>query len=291
MGTLYGLNGIMPNSTKYSSKLQGKRVVIFGGSSGLGYAAAEAAIEAGAHVTICSSKEFRVEFALYRLAESYPSARSRLAGHTCDLSNPDNLEDNISTFFDEATSDKDVNTKVDHIIFTAGDELDLRSLDQITYNSVVRAGQIRFFAPLFVSKIGARYLNDGPQSSITLTAGALVQKPRKGWVVQAAYAAGMMGMVRSLAVDLAPVRVNVVSPGLTDTEMWNRGSGEWVAATRKAAPKEVLTGQLGTSEDVAVSDLPSPWPDSGHIMADTNLWRHILGVLFGLDAELQHDRH
>ncbi|KAL5532532.1 hypothetical protein ACEPAF_4306 [Sanghuangporus sanghuang] len=60
-----------------------------------------------------------------------------------------------------------------------------------------------------------------PGGSITLTVGSVVVKPRKGWSL----AAGLMGAVdsltRGLAVDLAPIRVNVISPGAVKTELWD----------------------------------------------------------------------
>ncbi|CZR51044.1 uncharacterized protein PAC_00919 [Phialocephala subalpina] len=104
----------------------------------------------------------------------------------------------------------------------------------ISYDRVAQAGQVRFFAPLFVAKIGAKYMSPGPN-----------------------YAAGMIGMMRGLAKDLAPVRVNLVSPGAMETEMWKTdGMSKGKAQeTRAELGKKVLTGQLGKPGDVAVSDV------------------------------------
>ena len=237
----------MPDQQKYVGKLKGQRVIIFGGSSGLGFAATEAAIEDGAGVVVTSSKEARVQSAVSRIKRSYPSASSRIAGHACDLSGRD-LEQNISVLFEKVG-------QIDHIVFTAGDDLIMDSIHDISYDRVIQAGQIRFFAPLFVAKVGAKYLNKSPRSSITLTAGVLVEKPRPGWVVPASYAAGMLGMHRGLAIDLAPIRVNLVSPGAIETEMWrlDQKSKEEAEMMRKALGQEVLTGRVGTPEDIAVS--------------------------------------
>jgi NAD(P)-dependent dehydrogenase (short-subunit alcohol dehydrogenase family) len=201
---------MMPDQRKYHGKLSNQRVLIFGGSSGLGYAAAEAAIEDGAIVIICSSQHARVQSAIKRIATSYPSAESRISGHACDLSGRD-LEQNVKALFEQTG-------KVDHIIFSAGDDLIMDSIHKISYDRVLQAGQIRFIAP-------------------------------------ASYAAGMLGMHRGLAKDLAPIRVNLVSPGAIETEMWKWDElpNEDVVEMRKKLGQEGLTGQLGTPEDVAVS--------------------------------------
>lgn len=237
----------MPDQQKYAGKLKGQRVVIFGGSSGLGFAAAEAAIEDGASVVVTSSKDARVQSAINRIKTSYPSASSRITGYACDVSGKD-LEQNISALFEKVG-------KIDHIIFTAGDDLMMDSIHDISYDRVIQAGQIRFFAPLFVAKVGAKYLNKSPRSSITLTAGVLVEKPRPGWTIPASFASGMLGMHRGLAIDLAPIRVNLVSPGAIQTEMWklDQKSEEEAAMIKQSLGQEALTGRLGTPEDIAVS--------------------------------------
>jgi NAD(P)-dependent dehydrogenase (short-subunit alcohol dehydrogenase family) len=226
----------MVDQQKYAGKLKGQQVVVFGGSSGLGYAAAEAAIEDGASVVVTSSQETRVQSAITRIKTSYPSASFRITGYVCNLRSND-LEKNILALFEKTG-------KVDHIIFTAGDDLVMDSIHEISYDRVIQAGQIRFFAPLFVAKVGAQYLNQSPRSSLTLTAGVLVERPRPGWTVPASYAAGMLGMHRGLAIDLAPIRVNLVSPGA-------KSEGE-VQRIRKTLGEEVLTGQVGRPEDIAV---------------------------------------
>jgi NAD(P)-dependent dehydrogenase (short-subunit alcohol dehydrogenase family) len=116
--------------------------------------------------------------------------------------------------------------KVDHIVFTAGDKLATVSIHNSTYESILRAGQVRFFAPLLVAKVGSKYLNPGPESSIVLTTGAVAEHPLPNWTVVASYAAGLHGMTRNLALDLKPIRVNLVSPGAFDTEEGYDGRAE-----------------------------------------------------------------
>jgi len=121
-------------------------------------------------------------------------------------------------------------------------------LSSITLPSIIAAGQIRFFAPLIVAKIGSKHLNPGPESSIVLTTGAVAERPHEGWSVIASYAAGLYGMTRNLALDLRPVRVNCVSPGAVDTELW-KGMGEDEKKMMfERIGGNVLTGRVGRRE-------------------------------------------
>ncbi|KAE9365163.1 NAD(P)-binding protein [Stipitochalara longipes BDJ] len=229
--------------TQKYNKLAGKHVLVIGGTSGIGYAVAEACLESSARVTISSSSHSRVSSSLKSLKDAYPSTETKIFGQVCDLSNQ-TVEKDIENLFQACG-------KVDHIVFTAGDKLATISLQDATYENIVRAGQVRFIAPLLVAKIGSRYLNKGPESSIVLTTGSVSEKPIPGWSVVASYAAGLHGMVRNLALDLKPVRVNLVSPGPVDTELWkDMKDGEKKNMFREVEEK-VPTGHVGKPEDVA----------------------------------------
>jgi len=130
-------------------------------------------------------------------------------------------------------------------VFTAGDRLATTPIQDVTYENIVRAGQVRFIAPLLVAKIGSRYLNQVPESSIIFTAGVVAEKPMPGWSVVASYSAGLHGMVRNLAVDLKPVRVNLVSPGPVDTELWRGMDGGAKKKMFEEIKGRVPTGHVG----------------------------------------------
>ena len=77
------------------------------------------------------------------------------------------------------------------------------------------------------------------------TTGSVAEKPIPGWSVVASYATGLHGMVRNLAVDLKPVRVNLASPGPVDTELWKEmGEGEKKNMFKEIEGK-VPTGHAG----------------------------------------------
>ena len=72
---------------KYTNKLHNKHVLIFGGTSGIGFCIAEACLEHGAHVTISGSNKARLDQSLSRLRNAYPDIPgSNIKGYTCDLS-------------------------------------------------------------------------------------------------------------------------------------------------------------------------------------------------------------
>ncbi|KFY16051.1 hypothetical protein V491_05451 [Pseudogymnoascus sp. VKM F-3775] len=244
----------MAQQQKYN-KLANKHVLIIGGTSGIGYGVAEALIESSAHITISSSSPDRVKNAISSLQDSYPLAKTSIKGFACDLSKP-TLEQDLEDLFEKTG-------EVHHIVFTAGDRLATTSLAEITLESIQRAGQVRFFAPLLVAKVGRKYLTGGAQSSIVLTTGSVGDRPMPNWSVVASYAAGLHGMTRNLALDLKPIRVNLVSPGVIDTEIWAHMSAEQKGKMFKWVSSTVPTGKVGMPEDVAEAYL---W-----LMKDSNV--------------------
>jgi NAD(P)-dependent dehydrogenase (short-subunit alcohol dehydrogenase family) len=225
---------------KYN-KLAGKHVLVIGGTSGIGYAVAEASIENGARVTVSSSRESSIKTTLESLSKSYPDAQ--ISGYACDMSKA-SVEAEIETLFQKVGT-------LDHIVFTAGDKLATMPFQDITMEYFVKAGQLRFFAPFFVAKVGSRYLSPGPTSSITITGGGIAERPVKDWAVVGCYAAGLYGLVRSLALELKPVRVNLVQPGGVETDLWKDMDPAKREALYKQWRETFPTGEAGQAEDVA----------------------------------------
>ncbi|TVY39869.1 Short-chain dehydrogenase/reductase [Lachnellula occidentalis] len=225
---------------KYN-KLAGKHVLVIGGTSGIGFAVTEAAIESNARVTISSSSSSRIEASLASLKKSYPDAT--VAGYPCDLSKP-TVEADLEALFKQVG-------KVDHIVVTAGDKLAVAPLQEATYESIITTGQVRFIAPILIAKVGSKYLNKGPESSIVFTTGSVSQRPIPNWSVVGSYAAGLHGLTRGLALDLKPIRVNLVSPGAVDTELWKDFSEEQKRGFFKEIEGKVPTGRVAKPEEVA----------------------------------------
>jgi NAD(P)-dependent dehydrogenase (short-subunit alcohol dehydrogenase family) len=85
--------------------------------------------------------------------------------------------------------------------------------------------------------------------SITLMSGLYSTRPAAGGAMGAAAVAGVEGMTRALALDLAPIRVNAVAPGLIDTPLWDSFGAHREAIAARAASLPV--GRIGRPEEVA----------------------------------------
>ncbi|KAJ9155566.1 Short chain dehydrogenase [Pleurostoma richardsiae] len=236
----------MASHSKYN-KLQGKHVLVIGGSSGIGYAVAEGALASGANVTVSSSRKAKLDASVAALQAGYPS--QKVVGAAADLSGAD-VEDVLEALFKEAESAFN-NGQIHHVVYTAADALSLGGLADTTPELIARAGQMRLVAPLMTAKVAARHLEKSASSSLTLTTGSTAEKPAPGWALVTYFAGGLQGLTKALAVDLAPVRVNAVRPGYVNTGLWDPMGEEAKEALLKKVGDRMLTGSVGQPEDVA----------------------------------------
>ncbi|KAM0544847.1 hypothetical protein ACHAPJ_011592 [Fusarium lateritium] len=239
-------------STFSVSKLNDRRVLIIGGSSGIGFGVAEALLANGASVIISSSSESRLSNAVKRLEDKYPASHGRVQALLCDLSSPVNAESEVKRLFDKVAE----GGKLDHVVYTAGDAMSIRPIEDFSLSQIHQAGMVRFFGPILVAQHLKRSLKGGPASSFTLTTGLAPKRPPKDFTVVAAYLAGLDGVVTGLARDLAPIRVNQVSLGAIDTELWDhiRQAGGF-EQFRADFEGKTFTQSMGHVEDVAESYL------------------------------------
>lgn len=181
--------------------LEGKRVIVIGGSAGIGFAVAALSRELGADVVIASSSATNVEAAVGRLAGA--------TGETLDLRN----EAAISRFFEKLGA-------FDHLAITAGDWDSAAAIFATTRDvdlaSAREALAVRFWGALAAVKHGSRAI--AADGSITLTSGMAAHRPIKGAPLATAFGGAVEHLARGLAIDLAPVRINAVCPGLTLTD-------------------------------------------------------------------------
>lgn len=236
------------SNSKYLSKLANSRILVLGGTSGIGFCVAEAAVEHGAYVIVSGSRPEKLAKAIERLQNAYSDAKDRITGHTCDLSDIPKLEANLTSLLDAATTS---GHKIDHIAFTAGDALQIKPVSEIDVEYIQRTGAVRFFAPLMLAKLLPKYVTPGPTSSFTITGGVNGTKPSPTWTVVAAWSTAGEGLARGLAVDLAPMRVNVVSPGAVRTELFDGLPRDTLDAVIRKYNKETTVGHIGRPEDTA----------------------------------------
>jgi NAD(P)-dependent dehydrogenase (short-subunit alcohol dehydrogenase family) len=210
--------------------LKGKRVVIVGGSSGIGLAGAKAAAEHGARVIIAGRSEKKLKAAL----EQIKGKKEYYAG---DFT----IEENVSAFFEAIGN-------FDHLVVTAGGKV-LPAGFVWTETSVARAVlDGKFWVQYFVAKHGAGHLNAG--GSITLFSGMFSRRPAKGFAALAANNGAIEALGRALAIELAPIRVNVISPGIVDTPVYHAMPAEQRESMFEATAKTLPVGRVGRPEDV-----------------------------------------
>lgn len=234
---------IMP---KYISKLQGKRVVVIGGSSGIGFAVAEASVEYGANVVIASSQQSRVDDAVNKLKTSYPEAE--VSGVKVDLKS-DDVEAQLVALFDHAT--EKTKYQIDHVAFTAGDSLEVVLLKDIMPEDILLTFKVRVVGAMVAAKVAQRYMAASVQSSFTLTGGVGDEKPTPGRGTLAPAGGAVKALATALANELRPIRSNVVCPGPVNSEMYNAMPEDKRKAALEMFRTRTLTETLGTPEDLA----------------------------------------
>ncbi|KAK7978370.1 short-chain dehydrogenase [Apiospora saccharicola] len=218
--------------------LEGQYLLIIGGSSGIGFSAAKLALAGGAKVAIASSSADKVQDAVSRLGGD-----KQVSGHVVDLAGAD-PEEALEKLLNEATQSGQ--HPLDHIINTAG-RGQPKPITEITLPSATDLARLPLFVPLLLGKLAPRFLKPGPNSSLILTSGQVAEKPMPGYSVLTAFVSAQHGLARNLAVDLAPLRVNVVAPGPTETEMWGAQRG----AIRDVVVGQSLLGKPASPDEVA----------------------------------------
>ncbi len=210
------------------------KIVIVGGSSGMGLALTRRCLDSGANVTIVGRSEEKLKRASNALQN--PPNLSAIAA---DIAR----EDQVAGLFERIG-------QLDHIVSTAADiEGAYELLPAVDLKAAQRVVESKFYGPLLLAKHGApRLLANG---SITFTSGIAAYRPAARGSVVAAVNAALEGLVRALAVELAPIRVNAVSPGWVDTPIWSFVAGDRKEETLDAMAKRLPVGRVGQPEDIA----------------------------------------
>lgn len=206
-------------------------VVVLGGTSGIGLAVARRAADAGAAVTIASRNPASIERALGQLPAG-------VAGRTVDATSPADvgaLLDAIGPF--------------DHLAYTAAENLVGRTLDAITAEVAADFFGLRLFHAIDAVRLAVPHLRPG--GSITLTSGTAAFKGGAGWALGSAACGATNALVRSLAVELAPLRVNAVAPGVLRSPLWSGMSEADREAMYAGVGAALPLGRVGETDDAA----------------------------------------
>jgi NAD(P)-dependent dehydrogenase (short-subunit alcohol dehydrogenase family) len=209
--------------------LTSKEVVVIGGTSGIGLATAVMAQEAGARVTVVGRDKGRLADAVERLG-------GHARGVAFDVADEAAVEDLFASF-----------DHVDHVALLAGSRVDgeVATLDTSTIQGPVND---RLWGALYVCKHAAPKMTDG---SITICSGVGVARPRRGSAVVAAAAGASDILARAVAQEIAPIRVNVIRPGVIDTPLLARVAGERRDQMIASQAKRIPLGRIGQAEEIA----------------------------------------
>jgi NAD(P)-dependent dehydrogenase (short-subunit alcohol dehydrogenase family) len=210
--------------------LESKVVAVLGGSTGMGFATAKAAAAEGAQVVITGRSQEKLQAALAQL----PAGSRSAALDVTDEAGTRSLFEQIG--------------HVDHIFITAA---------SVTFGATIAsdsallrpAMDTRFLGSLYAAKYGAPQMKNG--GSITFMSGTSAWKPRPGGAVGSASCGAIEAFGRSLAIDLAPIRVNTIAPGFIDTPLIDELAGERKGAFIAQEAARLPVKRVGTPEDIA----------------------------------------
>jgi NAD(P)-dependent dehydrogenase (short-subunit alcohol dehydrogenase family) len=211
-----------------------QRVLIIGGSSGMGLALAERILRAGGTAIIAG-----------RSAAKLDKAASQLAPHgavetaVADIGS----EEAVKRLF-AATG------TVHHIVVTAVDTAGaVGPISELPVSALSDFLNIKLIGPWLIAKYGAPQL--APGGSLTFTSGIAAYRPTFSGSIVASVNGALENLAYALAIELAPARVNVVSPGWVDTPVWDVLAGPDKSAMFADLAKRLPAGRVGTADDIA----------------------------------------
>lgn len=210
--------------------LKNTQVVILGGSTGIGLATAKAAQAEGAQVIVTGRDIDKLKRAQAELGAQAKTVALDVAD-----------EAGTQSFFAGLA-------RVDHVFITAGTLVPDRKLAPDS-NKLRPAMDTRFWGALYAAKYAAPKIPVG--GSITFMSGTAAWRPLEGAAVASASCGAVEAFARALAVDLAPIRVNVIEPGYVDTPLLDSLLGAKKGEILAAAAARLPVKRIGTSEDVA----------------------------------------
>ncbi|MER7501514.1 SDR family oxidoreductase [Nonomuraea pusilla] len=211
------------------SELAGQRVVVVGGSSGIGLATARRAAGLGAELVIASRAPESVTSALKHLPDS-------AVGRVLDVRDPEA----VRGFF-EAVGPHD------HLAFTAGDALVSGPLTDVGIPAMQDFLAVRLWGAVTAVQAALPFV----RRSVTLSGGAGLLRPTPGFTTAAVALGAIEAFTRAAAVELAPVRVNAVFPGLVRSPLWKGMPAGERDRFFAGAAASIPVGRVGETADVA----------------------------------------
>lgn len=212
------------------SSFEGKTVLVVGGSSGMGLGVAQAAVAAGARVHIVGRSDDKLQRAASKLGTDVTT-------HLVNIAE----EEEVAALAEKIGG-------LDHLVVTAAD-LVFKPFKDISNDEIEKVLAAKFWGVIYLTRhLAPRMAKDG---SITFFSGSAAYKALAGGSIVAAANAALDGLTRTLALELSPVRVNVISPGFVDTPAWDFLPAESRADALKDIGAGLPLGRVGKVEELA----------------------------------------
>ncbi len=237
-----------------SAELLGQTVLVIGGSAGIGLETARRARAEGAEVVLTARNPERLQQAALEVG-----ARSSTAFDATDF-------DSLDAFFDELP------TPIDHVLLTAGRPY-YAPLATMDFDEARRDVDAHLWLALRVARYAMSKVRPG--GTLLFVSGTGGRRPTVGLSIVAALTAGIPALAKGLALELAPVRVNVIAPGFVDTPLSASLLGDDLEQRREQLRATLPIGRVVGPEDVAALAV--------HIMTNTAL----TGATFDIDGGQQ----
>ena len=216
-------------------QLEGRKVVIIGAGSGIGRSVAVAASDAGATVVLAGRRKEVLE-------STGALLRSPWQSYTLDAA----VEEEVAAFFQEIG-------RFHHLVSTASQGI-AGPIGKLGADAIGRAFTAKLWAPIFLTKHGAPRI--APDGSFTFFSGIRAARPAAGTSITSLVNGGLEAFARAMAVELGPVRVNVISPGIVDSgPFWDRLGPEGREKLFTDFAQKSPARRVGQPEDVAAAAL------------------------------------
>ncbi|MEM9487836.1 MAG: SDR family oxidoreductase [Myxococcota bacterium] len=218
-----------------TATLAGKTVVIIGGSSGMGLAAATALAARQAKVVVVGRNQDKLDAAARQIGDK---ARGEVRTAAVDLSDATAAR----AFF----ADLDA---LDHLVIAASSGVAWGPFVELEPEILRTAFDGKFWVHFHAARFAAPRL--GPGASITFLTGGAARAALPGTAGLAAVNGAIGAMARTLAKELAPIRVNVLSPGFVDTPAYDGMAEAERTATYQHMAETLPVGRIGATDDIA----------------------------------------
>jgi NAD(P)-dependent dehydrogenase (short-subunit alcohol dehydrogenase family) len=212
-----------------TTSLNGKTIIVIGGSSGIGAAVAKLAAARGANVVLAGR----------RLSSTSENGMRSEPVDVTDSASLQRLFETVGHF--------------DHLVYTSGPSVRAKPLLETDLEEAQDNFNVKLWGSLRAIQLALPFLDD--RGSISLTSGQLGRKAIAGQFIKTGINAATEALGKQLAKELAPRRVNVISPGVIDTEAYAGLSDEQRLAMFAKAGGALPVGRVGQAEEVAAGYL------------------------------------